>query len=511
MVEPSDSWYNIISTIHNSLNEMKKLPHNEVEITSHDNLKLKGIYYPNPKKSSVTVICLHGYASHPEKEMAFPGLFYLSQGYNVLITYQRAHGLSQGKFMSLGVLEQQDMIRWIDKVNEMNPSGNIIIHGLSMGGGIAFHLVDKNIKNVKCFIIDAPNHSLKNFFKEAAFEFYKKNQDKITFYTIQRFEKEFNTDINKSEIVDIASNSKYPILLTAGTESDFETKSVIPMDAMQRMYKALKAPKVRYRHKGSDHGMNLYAGDGYVTAWFLWHLQGNKTAAKAAALAAQLGCVADTVEQVAAKCDYIFLGVKPHMMEALLSPLSSVFAARTDSFVLVSMAAGLTIGDIQRMAGKAYPVIRIMPNTPVAVGSGVVMYDVTDNVTEEAKQLFCENLAAAGLLDPLPEKLMDAGSAVAGCGPAFAAMFLEALADGGVACGLPRDKAMRYAAATMAGAAQMYLQTHTHPGALKDAVCSPGGSTIQGVNALEQGAFRGTVMKAVLEAYEKTKALGNIK
>lgn len=81
---------------------------------------------------------------------------------------------------------------------------NIIIHGLSMGGGIAFHLVDKNIKNVKCFIIDAPNHSLKNFFKEAAFEFYKKNQDKITFYTIQRFEKEFNTDINKSEIVDIA-------------------------------------------------------------------------------------------------------------------------------------------------------------------------------------------------------------------------------------------------------------------------------------------------------------------
>lgn len=222
MVEPSDSWYNIISTIHNSLNEMKKLPHNEVEITSHDNLKLKGIYYPNTKKSSVTVICLHGYASHPEKEMAFPGLFYLSQGYNVLITYQRAHGRSQGKFMSLGVLEQQDMIRWIDKVNEMNPSGNIIIHGLSMGGGIAFHLVDKNIKNVKCFIIDAPNHSLKNFFKEAAFEFYKKNQDKITFYTIQRFEKEFNTDINKSEIVDIASNSKYPILLTAGSNEDFE-------------------------------------------------------------------------------------------------------------------------------------------------------------------------------------------------------------------------------------------------------------------------------------------------
>ena len=222
MVEPSDSWYNIISTIHNSLNEMKKLPHNEVEITSHDNLKLKGIYYPNSKKSSVTVICLHGYASHPEKEMAFSGLFYLSQGYNVLITYQRAHGLSQGKFMSLGVLEQQDMIRWIDKVNEMNPSGNIIIHGLSMGGGIAFHLVDKNIKNVKCFIIDAPNHSLKHFFKEAAFEFYKKNQDKITFYTIQRFEKEFNTDINKSEIVDIASNSKYPILLTAGSNEDFE-------------------------------------------------------------------------------------------------------------------------------------------------------------------------------------------------------------------------------------------------------------------------------------------------
>ena len=149
-----------------------------------------------------------------------------------------------------------------------------------------------------------------------------------------------------------------------------------------------------------------------------------------------------------------------------------------------------------------------MPNTPVAVGSGVVMYDATENVTEEAKQPCCENLAAAGLLDPLPEKLMDAGSAVAGCGPAVAAMFLEALADGGVACGLPRAKAMEYAAQMLLGTARLALESGQHPGQLKDAVCSPGGSTIQGVRALEQGGLRCAAVEAVIAAYEKTVELG---
>jgi pyrroline-5-carboxylate reductase len=172
------------------------------------------------------------------------------------------------------------------------------------------------------------------------------------------------------------------------------------------------------------------------------------------------------------------------------------------------MAAGLTVADIQRMAGKAYPVIRIMPNTPVAVGEGVVLLTVSENVSEEMKKLFCDALSGAGLLDEIPEKLMDAGSAVAGCGPAFACLFAEALADGGVACGLPRDKALTYAAQMLLGTAKLILESGEHPGKLKDAVCSPGGSTIAGVRALEQGNFRGSTMDAVDAAFYRTKELG---
>jgi len=233
----------------------------------------------------------------------------------------------------------------------------------------------------------------------------------------------------------------------------------------------------------------------------------NRTMAKAEALAEKLGCRVDTVAEVAKNCRYLFLGVKPQMMADLLKEIAPVLANRED-VILVSMAAGLTIADIQRMAGKAYPVIRIMPNTPVAVGEGVILYTVSENVTDEMKNTFCNALSGAGLLDEIPEKLMDAGSAVAGCGPAFACLFAEALADGGVACGLPRDKALTYAAQMLLGTAKLVLESGEHPGKLKDAVCSPGGSTIAGVRALEQGNFRGSTMDAVDAAFYRTKELG---
>ena len=165
-------------------------------------------------------------------------------------------------------------------------------------------------------------------------------------------------------------------------------------------------------------------------------------------------------------------------------------------------------GDIRALAGKAYPVIRIMPNTPVSVGSGVILYDATENVAAGELALFCRCMERAGLLDRLEEKLMDAGTAVAGCGPAFACLFLEALADGGVVCGLPREKALRYAAHMLEGTAKLLLETGKHPGVLKDAVCSPGGSTIAGVRALEEGSFRAAAISAVEAAYSRTKALG---
>jgi len=222
MVDSTDSWYDTITRVHNSLKEIQKLPHEIIRIVSHDNLKLKGVYYPGNKSSNVTIICVHGYTSHPEREWAFPGLFYLSMGYNVLIPYQRAHGSSEGKYISLGALEHLDMLSWIDKVNELNSDGKIIIHGLSMGGGIALDLADKNMKNVKGIISDAPSVSIRKMFEEIAKQVFKKNSEKIASYAIERFEKEFGVDVNDFESVNIVSNSKYPILLSAGSEENLD-------------------------------------------------------------------------------------------------------------------------------------------------------------------------------------------------------------------------------------------------------------------------------------------------
>lgn len=229
---------------------------------------------------------------------------------------------------------------------------------------------------------------------------------------------------------------------------------------------------------------------------------------KAAALAEQLGAKTADTKAVAESCDYIFLGVKPQVMGAMLAEIAPMLAARKTGFVLVSMAAGVAIADIRKMAGGNYPVIRIMPNIPASVGSGVILYDYTENIAEEAVATFCENMRFAGVVDHLPEKLIDAASALSGCGPAFVSLFVEALADGAVACGLPRDKAALYAAATVKGSAAMLLETQMHPAQLKDAVCSPGGTTIAGVKAMEEGGFRGATMDAVKAAYDRTLELG---
>ena len=232
-------------------------------------------------------------------------------------------------------------------------------------------------------------------------------------------------------------------------------------------------------------------------------------AEKAAALAEQIGSSCATVQTVASKCHFIFLGVKPQVMASMLESIAPTLQSREQNFVLVSMAAGISIDAIAKMAGGNYPVIRIMPNIPVSVGSGVILYDASENVSADQIDAFCTGLAQAGLVDRLPEKLIDAGSALSGCGPAFVSLFIEALADGAVTCGLSRKQALAYACQTLIGTAQMVQTTGIHPGALKDAVCSPGGSTIAGVAALEGGAFRASVMDAVISAYERTRELGN--
>ncbi len=209
-------------------------------------------------------------------------------------------------------------------------------------------------------------------------------------------------------------------------------------------------------------------------------------------------------EEIAKECDYIFLGVKPQVMESTVCEISTVLKERADDFTIVTMAAGLSIAAIVKMIGVSVPIIRIMPNTPCKVGEGVVLYTANDMVSALKAEAFEKILSKCGTVDRIPENLIDAASAVSGCGPAFVYLFIEALADGGVLCGLPRDKALTYASQTVKGAAEMVLQTGLHPGALKDAVCSPGGTTIEGVKALEDGGFRSNSINAVVSAYEKT-------
>ena len=233
----------------------------------------------------------------------------------------------------------------------------------------------------------------------------------------------------------------------------------------------------------------------------------NRTAEKARALAAELDCRVTDNEAIAQNADLIFLGVKPQYMAEVMAEICPILEARESRFLLVSMAAGLTIPRIRELAGKNYPVIRIMPNTPSAIGEGMVFYDCSENVTKTEAKVFLESLAGAGRLAPLADHLMDAGSAVAGCGPAFADLFIEALADGGVACGLPRALALESAAQMLIGTGRLMLETGRHPGELKDAVCSPGGATIQGIRALEEAGFRGAVMDAVIAAWEKSREM----
>ena len=228
---------------------------------------------------------------------------------------------------------------------------------------------------------------------------------------------------------------------------------------------------------------------------------------KAAALAEELGCRwTDSNAAVASRCERIFLAVKPQMMANMLGGIADTLAESKP--ILISMAAGLAISRIEEFAGCTLPVIRIMPNTPVAVGKGMITYCCNGPVTPQLLSDFLADMVYAGSFDAIPEKLIDAASAAAGCSPAYVYMMIEAMADGAVACGLPRDKALRYAATAVSGAAEMLLRSGKHPGELKDAVCSPAGSTIAGVRILEEKGFRGALIDCILAAWERNRELG---
>ncbi len=227
--------------------------------------------------------------------------------------------------------------------------------------------------------------------------------------------------------------------------------------------------------------------------------------AKRDALAATVSGEARPSEEMLSEADYVFLGLKPQILPTALAELSAPIAASFATFI--SMAAGVTIASLESMLpGK--PIIRIMPNTPVEVGMGMTVFTPSPLVTDTAKADFLAMMAQSGRLDEIPEKLMDAACSVSGCGPAFAYLFVNALAEGGASVGLTFEQALSYAAATVAGAMKMVEETGRHPKALADAVCSPGGSTLAGVGALNEGHFHETAEAAVKAAYRRTKELG---
>ena len=224
--------------------------------------------------------------------------------------------------------------------------------------------------------------------------------------------------------------------------------------------------------------------------------------AKAAAFASRFANVtAGNLQTAVENCEFIVLGVKPNLIPAVCLEIRSYLNGEFP--VIVSMAAGVGTAMLSsELPGLS--IIRIMPNTPVSIGCGVIL-----RCSNAGGAAYCEKFnslfAGAGKIIPLDEKLFDAGMALSGCGPAFAYIFAEALADGAVACGIPRPLANVLAAATVDGSAQMLLSGAGHPGELKDAVCSPGGTTIKGVLALEEKGFRSAAAGAVIAAFNACK------
>ena len=234
----------------------------------------------------------------------------------------------------------------------------------------------------------------------------------------------------------------------------------------------------------------------------------NRSPQKVEEFISQYGGTASNLEQVFQEAEVIFLGVKPYQLSPLLEEYQVILGQRSN-LLLVSMAAGL---ELEQMASvvknERVGLIRIMPNTPVAIGQGVISLARSQVVTDQQLAQVNRLLAGAGVLYEIEEKLMDPATAVAGCGPAFVYQMIEAMADAGVSLGLTREQALQMAAQTFQGASQMVLETGEHPARLRDAVCSPGGSTIAGVNRLEQVGLRGDIIAGVEAAYKRTQEMG---
>ena len=209
--------------------------------------------------------------------------------------------------------------------------------------------------------------------------------------------------------------------------------------------------------------------------------------------------------EVVTSCDVIFLVVKPYHLPGVIQGFVDCI---TPDKVFISIAAGQTLEILKKCFGKDVKTIRVMPNTPAQVTAGMTGVCRNDLVTDEDLAYAMELMNGFGRAEVVPEDLMDAVTGISGSGPAYVFLFIEALADGGVLEGLPRAQAYTFAAQSVLGAAKMVLDTGKHPGVLKDAVCSPHGTTIAAVAALEEGNFRNTVIKAVHACAERSREMG---
>ena len=230
------------------------------------------------------------------------------------------------------------------------------------------------------------------------------------------------------------------------------------------------------------------------------------SAAARAAFAKATGAAAAASNAAVAKsAAVLFLAVKPDQVGAVLAEIRDHL---TGEHVLISIAAGVPLTKLEAGLNPTARVVRVMPNTPALIGASASAFALGKSARPADAELTQKLLSAVGVAFQLKEVLLDAVTGLSGSGPAYVYLVIEALSDGGVAAGLPRDVATRLAAQTVLGSARMVLETGLHPGALKDMVASPGGTTIEGLHELEKGKLRGTLISAVRAATEKSKRLG---
>ena len=232
------------------------------------------------------------------------------------------------------------------------------------------------------------------------------------------------------------------------------------------------------------------------------------SAATRAALVNETGVHSfQTNAEVVASSEVIVLAVKPQVMTAVMAELRPEL---TDRHLVVSIAAGVSLATLAEGLGADRRIVRVMPNTPAIVGEGAAGYCLGPRTIANDEKTVQDCLEAVGRAFCVPESLLDAVTGLSGSGPAYVCLMIEALSDGGVRAGLPRDLATTLAAQTLLGTARLVLETGMHPGFLKDQVTSPAGTTIAGLHALERGGLRGALIDAVLAAAERSAELARL-